>query len=778
MDVRPASSLGNLAGETTSFVGRQDDLAQVERLLGDARMVTLTGVGGVGKSRLSLRVAGRRRRAFRDGVWWVELAGVADPALVTLAVVQTLRIADQSGRPPLEVLADYLSGRQLLLVIDNCEHLLDACAILALTLLAAAPGLKILAASRERLGVPGEHVWPVAPLPVPEEADQSLPPPALGRFAALQLFADRAGDAQPGFAVTAENRQLVISICRRLEGIPLAVEMAARWLGSLPLPEIAARLEDRFALLDPDGRADLPRHQTLRAAIQWSYELCSLPEQMLWTRAAVFPAGLDLVGAEAACVGGALAEDVVLAAVEGLIDKSVLLYEESFGGGRYRMLETLREYGWERLREAGEESAMRRRHRDHYLELTERLNAEWFGPGQLALVARLRAEQDNLWAALEFCLAEPGETRVGLRMLSNLWFLWIACGMLREGRHWLGRALAVTRVEPARERGAALWVAGYITALQGDLDEAEAELVESRDAAKRFGDLETAACATFTQAIAAGLRNDIPEAMALYEDSLAQFAALGDGPRPAEVLARVNQAQATGFYVDPEQGIGLCQQICRVGEERGEVWVTSYAHHGIALASWRLGRLEEALAHARDCLRLKWEFGDPFGIVSSVEMLAWVSGASGQAERAAVLLGAARESWRLYGLPLFGSPHFITPHQACEARARAVLGDAGFKVAFRRGGGLNIEETITYALAEGADARSSGVPTTPATLTRREREVAALAAEGLSNVQIAAKLLIAPRTVESHVAHILTKLGFHSRVQIAGWAAAPPTQQP
>ena len=378
--------VGNLPAELTSFVGRRGEVAEVRRLLAESRLVTLTGVGGVGKTRLALRAAARLRRAFRDGVWLVQLDQLREGALVAQAIAGALGVHGRAGAPE-EALADYVADRQLLLVLDNCEQLVDAAAKLADLLLRGAAGLRVLATSRESLNIVGETVLPLAPLPAPE-AGRPLTLAELARFPAVALFADRAGHAVPGFAVTTANMAAVAGICRRVEGLPLALELAAARLRVLSPEQIEARLGNRLGLLTGGCRANPARQQTLRASIAWSYELCSGPERLLWARLSVFAGGFELDAAEGICADYRLAAGDVLDLLAALADKSVLIAEHGEGGGvRYRLPETLREYGKERLQESGEYPTLRRRHRDWYEQLARQANAGWLSPQMTDRVA-------------------------------------------------------------------------------------------------------------------------------------------------------------------------------------------------------------------------------------------------------------------------------------------------------------------------------------------------------------------------------------------------------
>lgn len=764
----PRQRVGNLPVEVSSFVDRREEVAETKRLLSATRLLTLTGVGGVGKTRLALRVAADLRRAFANGVWLVELAALRDPDLVVDTVVEALGIQDQSTRGQLAVLIHYLQGRQLLLVLDNCEHLTSSCAALVDTLLRAAAGLRVLATSRQVLDTDGERAWQVPPLPAPDP-ELPLPPGAAARYPALALFAERA--TARGFAITADDQEPVARICHRLEGIPLAIELAAVRLRVLRPEQIVERLDDRFELLTAGNRTALPRHQTLRAAIEWSFDLCTREEQLLWARASVFADGFDLAAAEEVCAGDGVAAGEILGLMTGLADKSVLICEEHADKMRYRLLDTIRQFGCERLRAAGEQEGVRRRHRDWYLRLAEGAEAEWFSPHQATWFARMRVEHANMRAALDFCLTEPGEIRTGLRMAAALWFYWSACGFPREGRHWLDRALALG-TEPTREGVRARWANGWIALQQGHIADGESLLEECRTLARQRGDSSTMAHATHRLGFAALLRGDLSRAVALLEESLARFQSLGE-LNSLVIMARVGLAAAHVHQGDLDRAVVLCEEARAVCEGHGEQWARSYALYYLAYAEWGRGETRKAAAHARESLRIKRTFHDIVGIVLVVDLLAWTAAAEGMGEHAARLLGIAHQLWSTVGSPRLGSEKWNTPHATCEAQARRALGNAAFEAAFQHGTELSLDEALDCALGEKRKS-SSPAPgqkgTSPTPLTRRERQVAELVAEGLSNKDIAARLVIAQRTAEGHVQRILTKLGLTSRAQIAAWA--------
>jgi predicted ATPase/DNA-binding CsgD family transcriptional regulator len=705
-------------------------------------------------------------------VWLVELAALQDRALLEQTIADSVGLRDRSVRSPLDVLMGYLRDRQLLLVLDSCEHVAEYCADLAAELLAAAPEVRILATSQQTLSAPGEQVLVVLPLPLPDPER----PPLRGRPVGddvIHLFAERARLVRPDFEVTAGNRATVGRICRRLDGLPLAVELAAAKLRVFSAEQILARLDDRFRLLRVNNGTVLPRHQTLRAVVDWSYELCSPAEQTLWARVSVFAGGFDLDAAEAVCAGDGIDSDQVLDLLAGLVDKSILIRgdQDHAARARYRLLDTLRHYGRDALRAAGAEAVLRRRHRDYYLGLAERGEAEWFGPTQLQVAARTRSAHANLRLALEFCLTTPGESETGLRLAAALYFYWFRCGATPEGRHWLDRALALD-TEPSRTRAAALWSNAHIAIVQGDLPAATTMAQECHDWAHLHSDQTMLAYALHVQGAAAWINGDPPRAQALLEDAVARFESLGE-LNGTVAIAHATLAGVSAAQGDLARAIAQARHALALCDRHGEQSARAHALHALTLTAWASGELAQATAHARESLRGMRILDDIVGTALIVEELAWVAEAAGEHERAAVLLGMGRQLWSLIGgQPLLGSDQWIGPHQACEQQARRALGDRAFHAAFNRGSALDLNQIITYALGENRApvtpaATATGIAGTP--LTRREQQVAELVAEGLSNKDIAARLVIAQRTAESHVEHILAKLGLTKRAQLAAW---------
>ncbi|GDY29836.1 helix-turn-helix transcriptional regulator [Gandjariella thermophila] len=769
---------GNLPAEVTSFVGRRSETAEVRRLLSVARLVTLTGVGGVGKTRLALRVATALRRAFPDGVWLVELAEVGEDALVPHTVAQALGIQDTAGRRPVELLVDFLRGRHLLLVLDNCEHVVDGAAELVGTLLREADHLRVLTTSRETLRVPGEHVRVVEPLPCPAPGGE-----AGDETAAVTLFTQRAAAMIPSFTLTPDNRADVARVCRRLDGLPLAIELAVVRLPSLSVTQLEERLDQRFRLLTSGDRAGATRHRTLRAVVDWSYELCTPAERVMWARTSVFAGAFGLDAAEEVCAGDGVTRGEVMELLASLVTKSILVCETRRERARYRLLETMRQYGRERLREGGAESAVRRRHAERYLRLAGQCEQEWFGPGQDAWLHRLQREHADLRAALEFCLGTEGLARWGLRMAAALWFHWIYSGLAGEGRRWLECTLAVDR-SPTPERARALWAASFIATHQGDLAAAGELADEARHLAERLGEMSTLVRAVHREGLIATYTGDLERAERLLSGVLARYAELGEGEHAQAVLARLGLAAVREMRGDLDEAIRLGRECQRICQARGDHTLLSSTRYILARIHRAAGHPDQAASQAREVVRMQRRHGgrpDAWHLALCTEVLAWLAEDGGEHERAAVLLGAAAQVRRAAGLVDILRTSMHDPHRGYEHRARAALGDDGYVAAFDRGSRLSVPETIAFALGEsprrrlkraaGGEPGAAPTGTDGASLTPREREVAELVLRGLSNKEIASELVISARTASTHVEHIMLKLGFSSRTQIAAWAS-------
>jgi predicted ATPase/DNA-binding CsgD family transcriptional regulator len=751
--------VGNLPAEVTSFVGRRNELTESKRILEGSRLVTLSGVGGVGKTRLALRVAVDVQRTFADGVWLVELSALHEADLLPRTVAAALELPDRSAEDPLNLLAGYLADRHLLLILDTCEHLVDACAMLAEELLRAAPRLKILTTSRQPLDVIGESTLLVRPLDTPDPDH-----PVVAGCDSVELFSDRARATVPGFAVTPENQRAVARLCRRLDGIPLAIELATVRLRAMSVDQIVERLDDRFRLLGTT-RTGLERHQTLRGAVEWSHGLCTPDEQLLWARLSVFPGGFDLEAAEEACSDDRLSADAVLDTLGGLVGKSVVLREQD--DTRYRMLDTIREYGAERLAELDPRDDLRRRHRDRYLRLTEDAASEaGRDRRQLAVLTRLRWEQDDLRTALGFSLSTPGEEPYGLRMAGALHLYWAHQGLYSEGRTWLARALDLVP-EADIYRGRALYAAARLASWQGEFDEAEARIAEASRIAEDLGDRVLQANVVHVRALITFLAGDPEGSRAQLEESISAHAALGwPDPMALTTVAFVGAVCCVAGQFD--KAVALCEEGIRTCDAIGERWTRADIVWVRALARWMSGEPERALADLAESLREKEAYGDLPGIAMSLDVIAGCAVSMGDAELAAMLFGATEVQWEKLGAP-FAGPNYAAVRQITMDQAEQALGPEVFAAAHRRGGELPVAAAIGHAKGEASPTPEDAARSDP--LTRREREVAALVSEGLSNREIAERLVIAKRTVDSHLEHILAKLGFTSRTQIAAWAA-------
>jgi len=686
-----ATADGNLPLEPDRFVGRSAELTELARALDASRLVTVTGPGGVGKSRLAAHTAARS--APPDGVWRVELAPVCDPELVDFAVVEALGLTDHTTRLPREALLAHLAGRQLLLVLDGFEHLVEVCAPLVAELVGRVPGLRVLAVGRRPLELAGERVVALAPLSEGEAAE---------------LLAERA--AQQGVVLGEEDAD-VRELCRRLDGIPLAVELAAGRLRALSPGELLARFDDRFRLLAGGRRDALPRHQTLRTAIGWSHELCTPEERLLWARLSVFAGRFDLEAAEYVCGGDGLPSDGVLDVLSELLAQSVVVREETPTGLRYRMLDTIRAYGADWLEATGEAARLRRRHRDWYLGLATWCELDWFSPRQGEVAARVEAELPNLRGALEYCLTEPDETHLGQYLAGSLWFYWAGCGRLSEGRHWLEQAVQLDS-DNDHSRLKALWVLGYVAILQGDTVPALAALQECREEADHAANPTAVAYAEHRTGCLALVTDDMPRAETLLRSALDRYQQIGE-LNSNVLMGQVELAMARAFQGDLADAVKLCEDVRRVCEDHGERWTRAYALYVLAYVAWSESRLPLARDLLADCLGSAHGFRDLLGSVLAVELLALVTAAEGDAAEAALLQGAAGGMWPSVGLPLFGSAYYNAPHELCEAMARERLGDGPYEERVREGARLGREAAVARALGPRQALDAVPVPRGP-----------------------------------------------------------------
>jgi len=670
----------NLPLSLTSFVGRQGEMEEVARLLGTARFVTLLGSGGCGKTRLAIQIARNILERYPDGVWLVELASLSDPSLVPQSVALALGLREESGRPVVETLAEHLASRTALLLLDNCEHVTPTCAALAHALLKASPGLRILATSRQALGVAGETLWRIPSLSVPDPVSTPQPRQVVTRYESVRLFVDRAGAVQPSFTLTDQNAWTVAQICGRLDGIPLAIELAAARVKVLPVAQILGRLEDRFRLLTSGSSAALQRQQTLRAAVDWSYELLEPKEQQLFQRISVFAGGLFLEAAEAVCSGDGIGEEEILDVLEHLVDKSLLIPEEgSEGTARYRLLETLRAYGKERLQQGGRGDIYLVRHGEFYRALAERAAPELVGAMQASWLNRLQEEHDNLRQALETA-HEKEESAGALSMSASLWRFWWTRGLWHEGNRRISRALdfAGSRRDPLRvsalHGGAVLarCLGDYVTAhdriesciaiaretgdreglawslkelgnlayVKGDHDAAKTAYEESLTHCRAIDDRHGIAGVLHNLGSVALGQEDYARARQLYEESLMLERELGD--RTGEAITLNGLGTSARFQGDDAAALSYHEQGLLLQRELGERSGIAYSLGELGLLAANAHDFRRGRAYLVESLVILREMGDRQGIADGLERCAALEFRQNLPERALVLYGASR----------------------------------------------------------------------------------------------------------------------------------------
>jgi len=841
MAIQTAIGDGNLPAEPNSFVGRERDLAELARLLsadwsarvgqaaarplGGVRALTLCGPGGIGKTRLALRLACEVVPGFPDGAWFIELADTVDPSLVTGRVAAALGVREEPDRPLTETLAVALRPRLLLLILDTCEHVVDACAALVHQLLAGCPALRVIATSREPLRVRGETVWRVPPLELPA-AGADLTAGELAGHEAVRLFADRAAAVRPGFALDADNAPAVVQLCRTLDGMPLAIELAAARVGALSVEQIAARLGDRFQLLASGDRTAPARQQTLRAAVDWSYGLLTEPEQVLLRRLAVF-SGWNLDMAERVCADEAIPAEQVLDLLAALIDKSlVTLDAELEGDARYRLLDTIREYAAGRLDASGEGPAIRLRHRDYMLKLLEDIVAIAFvrgdppWPVRVALYRRALAERANYRTALDTCLSR-GDTEVGLRLCTGLRSPWVAYGEATEGMAWFDRFFAAEGDVPAAVRARALMVRSELAAQQQDFRAAGEYARAGLDLCRASGTGGAAAALRVLAVVSlrAGRHED-----ALASIEAAAKAARADRDDWEEGLAFTVKATIMahqGRLDEAQQAFTEALDVLR--DNNG--WGVAQALYGFGGLARARGDHAAALRHFRDALGLYREIDARPEIARCLLGIGWVALAQGDlqlarsslteslqlslatGQRLAVARGleaaavlAAAGGGPVTAVQLHGAALALREAAGHPASARAgsrvdgLLGAGGagldqaaVSALIAQGSAMSAHDAVRLASGTGRGdpaGRAAGPPGpaqgergapagagTAGPLTARELEIAHLIARGLSNRGIADELVISPATVARHVANIFGKLGLRSRAQLAAWAA-------
>jgi len=746
---RPAHRPGNLPVEATSFVGRRRELADLRKKLGAARVVSLVGPGGVGKTRLAIRAAGDLGRGFKDGAWLVELAEVQDPALVGNAVMAALDLRDQAATAPQDLILAFLHDRELLLVLDNCEHLLQAVANLATEAVTHAAGVRILATSREPLAIVAEHVVPVPPLALPAAGSQEP-------SEAVTLFVERAEAASGTFALTAANQPAVADLCRRLDGLPLALELAAVRTRVLTVEEILERLSDRFGLLTGGGRAALPRHQTLETAIDWSHDLLSQDERALFRRLCVFAGRFTMLDAEVVCGG-------TLEVMSSLVDKSLVIKEDARGVACYRLHETMREYARNKLEQAGESATTMERCVDYYVK-TRQLAAPQARFHLIEWLAEVELEIDNIRVVLRRCLAEGDSVR-GIDLATSLAWYWITRATT-EGVRWLDELVASGPGNP-ETLAWTYFIRGFLAVLQGDWAAARPALVKAVAAAKAAGQPIQLVNSLAMASIAEVLAGEREAAKTFLSEAELMVADIDDIP------TRVSILQARCLHGIFEGNVDGVKEDAREGERLSREVGDLYAQHMMLLNLGGAALFEGDLATSKPlherALRIAYQVDDRIGQFYLISALGYHAAIAGRARVAAQLLGASDTIRVGAGASVMT---VLAPYvEMAEETATKSLGPSKYRTEFEKGRRLGRDGAVRLALGEPVTAAAQPDRRDGA-LAKREDDVARLVAEGMSNKQIAARLFISERTVDSHVRSILNKLGFNSRAQIAAWMAS------
>jgi predicted ATPase/DNA-binding CsgD family transcriptional regulator len=768
----------NLPRPLTSFVGREDEARRIVQLLERHGVVTLVGAAGCGKTRLALEVARRELAKFDDGVCLVELAALPEPDLVANQVAAATGLVDVGAGPLSSMLAEHLQGRKLLLVLDNCEHLTVACATLVSVLAQGCPQLRVLVTSREPLGVPGEVICQILPLPTPEPQLESDVDAAL-RSDSVRLLFERAQLSRPGFALTQANLPAAIEVCRRLDGIPLALELAAARLRVISLEQIAARVGDHFGLLDAGTRPGPSRQRTLRATLDWSHDLLSEPERAFFSRLSVFGGGFDLDAAEAVAGGDGIHDQQGLDLLARLVDRSLVQVEDLDGGEtRYRLLETVRQYARERLEDAAVAASVRRRHFEFFAALVEQAGPHLQGgPHEARWLARIRLEHDNLRSALDWSEANlPGE---GLRLAGILGVYWYVVGQLDEGRRWLEGALAVAGESPAR--GVALVRVGRLALKQGDWQASKRFVRETLAWSDATGDDQIRARALNQDAYVRMHEGDLRGARAAYEKALTLDRMGGDDFWVASTLEHLGQCAR--FQGDHKAAVRLLDESLstrlRIDDRRG-VAAALVQRAEVALDAGDPGTARTALTGSRP---------QPTALPHRLVVVSWLDATArllaltGQPELGLTLGSAAASLQAAIGGSLVEPARRSRQRWLDQARRSA---GRRAEAAELEGAGLVADtacERAAAALAAVSD-RAAAVPAWASPearesgLTRREWEVLALLTAGASNREIAQRLFISSRTAGNHVASILSKLQAGTRGEAVARALGVPSVAP
>ena len=803
--------LHNLPTPLSSFVNREDAIAGIMAAMRrNRRLLTLVGVGGVGKTRLALEIARRSLKDFPGGVWFVDLAPISAPDLVLSTVASVLSLETRSEQGVVAAIARRFDGQEALLLLDNCEHLRAACAHFARAALEAVPRLTVLATSREALGVPGEQLWRVAVLELPNRGEV-VPLNRMDGFSALRLWRERATEVATDFSYSSTNAKWAIEICQRLDGIPLAIELAASRLSSMSGDDILARLDARFSALGKRDSARAPRQQTLEALIDWSYDLLDDGQRALFRQLSVFAGGWDIEGCVAVCGEPGERADQIVERLSELVDKSLVVFESGDGGGRYRFLNTLWDYARERLDESSEFETVTARHRDWYRSLAAEAERNLRGPEQAKWLRRLETEMPNLRAALGYCL--DNDVSDGIELAGTLMRFWVFHAHLTEGRRWLDQLLAAGTESPPEVRALGNYAAGALAYAQADYPTALSRFQEAIREYETLGNLAGRGDALTFMGNVAWRQGDYPRAAELHRRSLAIGRGLGDERRVAAVLNNLglvlvdqgDYTQARALYEesmgikqrlgdelgalsslhnlgivaahegDWERALELQQTALETGRSLGDKRIASAALIEIGNGSLRLGNAGSAGEAFLEALGLLEEIADPLRSVQCLEGLAMVVLELGEQELAGELFGIAGAERARLGTPIAPGEAALMADRL--ATLESALGTEQTEEARRRGaaggsrGGQIAQAKEIIARARARETRAAGASDGPASiLTAREREILGLVAQGLTNQEMAGRLVVSVRTVETHLGNIYAKIGARGRTEAVAFA--------
>ena len=740
-----------LPSEVSSFVGREDELGEIVRLLHAHRLVTLTGVGGSGKTRLALAVAGELDEIFADEVWVVELAPIGDPELVPRVVAAAAGIGERPGQPLTETLTEVLRSRIALLVLDNCEHLIDACAALAAALLRSCPEMRVLATSREALGIIGEIAWPVPPL-----------------REAVELFTERAAAVRPSFVLTEENAPAASRIAKQLDGLPLALELAATRVRVLSVQEIASRLDESLRLLVGE-RTVTARHHTLEATFDWSHALLSPADQVLFRRLSVFRGGFTLAAAEAVCTGDGLSRPDVLDMLYLLVEKSLVIADPTNGSTRYRMLEVVRQYAEKQLSGAEDQGEIAARQAAYFLDLAEEAEQRSIGLDERIWFDRLALEHDNLRAALTFLTGPAEDGPDAARLAATLWPFWFARGFPVEGMGWLQAAVRRCREGDRAARAKALNGLVILAIFQEAYDLAWASGQECLALYRELDDpdgIASSLTALSTTAVAAQ-RSDVPVA-----DLVAEARSLQPRLRDQRAMAYLRDIEGVLALQggDPVLAVARWEQAVALHRELGNQLGAAFILSNLGLLTARMGDVKRADAWLVECLQLSHHLDYKLLIQYALIGMGQLAASRGRTPRAARLWGAADSMTEAYGAHLTRASRALVDYDQQLARARQRLDPAAWAAAWAEGRRMTTDQAVEYALKD-SDADELLAPDPhPSGLTGREVDVLRLVAGGLTSAEVGQRLFLSPRTVDWHLSSIYTKLGVRSRTEAARFA--------